>query len=118
MRVSDRSANCVHSTSAGTRSILARRSRVERTGPESTDCATISVPIGKMSLSIISASKLLAYALGRTLIPSDDEILSDMPRASCPRAAGSAAWSASIVASPQFRNRHITLEKQKDEGRS
>ncbi len=51
--------------------------------------------------------KLLAYALGRSLLPSDDEIIDGMRKR---LAAGGDRFGSlveSIVTSPQFRNRRV-----------
>ena len=54
--------------------------------------------------------KLLAYALGRSLLPSDDDTSNRCARGWRPTAIASAAWSRSIVTSPQFLNRRVDSE--------
>ena len=55
--------------------------------------------------------KLLAYALGRTLIPSDDELVASMQKGLEADGGRFGALVEAIVASPQFRNKRFEAEK-------
>ncbi|WZP00177.1 DUF1592 domain-containing protein [Isosphaeraceae bacterium EP7] len=55
--------------------------------------------------------KLLAYALGRSLIPSDDETIDVMRKRSEAEGDRFGALVETIVASPQFRNKRIDGDK-------
>jgi hypothetical protein len=54
--------------------------------------------------------KLLAYALGRTLIPSDDETVEAMRARLAADGGRFGALVESIVTSPQFRNKRVEVE--------
>ena len=60
--------------------------------------------------------KLLAYALGRTLIPSDDEVLDAMRTRLSSEGGRFSLLIETIVTSSQFRNRRVELQTTKDKG--
>jgi len=54
--------------------------------------------------------QLLAYGLGRTLLPSDDELLTSMRSRLEANGYRFGELVESIVTSPQFRNRRANVE--------
>jgi hypothetical protein len=60
--------------------------------------------------------KLLAYALGRSLIPSDDETVSAMRSRLASEGGRFSSLIETIVTSPQFRNRRVELQKKREQG--
>ncbi len=59
--------------------------------------------------------KLTAYALGRTLIPSDAEILNTMKTRLTSEGGRFGVLIESIVTSPQFRNRRTQVQAERKE---
>ncbi len=55
--------------------------------------------------------KLLAYALGRSLIPSDDETINAMRKRLTDDGSRFSGLVETIVTSPQFRNKRIEGDK-------
>ena len=60
--------------------------------------------------------KLLAYALGRTLIPSDDEVIDAMKTRLKTDGGRFSSLIEGIVTSPQFLNRRVETQKKRDDG--
>lgn len=58
--------------------------------------------------------KLLAYALGRTLIPSDDEILVTMKARLKADGGRFGSLIETIITSPQFLNRRVEAQKKRE----
>jgi len=58
--------------------------------------------------------KLLAYALGRTLIPSDDEILNSMRSKLASEGGRFSSLIEAIVTSPQFLNRRVEAQTKRE----
>ncbi len=56
--------------------------------------------------------KLLAYALGRTLIPSDDETITTMRKQLDSHESRFSALVETIITSPQFLNRRVEAQKR------
>lgn len=58
--------------------------------------------------------KLLSYALGRTLLPSDEPLLAEMQKRLASNGYRFNSLLETIITSPQFRNRRVSLSTMKD----
>ena len=110
-RATARSARPARSTSAAGRSTPARLSRAAARGRASRGSAPTSGPTRREEFVDNLCRKLLAYGLGRTLIPSDDATVEAMRTRLDAEGGRFGALVEAIVTSPQFRNKRIEGDK-------
>ena len=95
------------STSAAGPSTPARPSPTAARGPASTACAPTSPSAAADEFVDNLCRKLLAYALGRSLLPSDDETIDGMRTRLAADGDRFGSLVESIVTSPQFLNKRV-----------
>ena len=83
-------------------------------GTGSRVCARISTSAAADEFVDNLCRKLLAYALGRSLLPSDDETIEGMRTRLAADGDRFGSLVESIVTSPQFLNRRVESEKAED----